>query len=98
MINRVNGIEAGEGGIGLGSQAFEGKDYYLCRYLLELTMFEVGFLKYDRKIIAGAVVYFVRKLRKNAVCWSTKEQELFGIHENELKQCAREICLFWQRS
>lgn len=48
--------------------------------------------------MACSVVYFVRKLRKNAVCWSERERELFGVEEGDLKQCAREVCLFWQKA
>lgn len=56
------------------------------------------FHNYSPKILACSVAYFVRKLRKNTNCWSQPEQELFSVTEADLKQCARELCLFWQRT
>lgn len=58
---------------------FHIKDYYLCRYILELCLFDLQFLKYHPKVIASSTAYFVRKLRRNQVCWSLKEEELFNV-------------------
>lgn len=78
--------------------SFEPKDYFLCRYILEMCLFDVYFKKYHPKLIASGVAYFVRKLRKHAVCWSTEEQQLLDVSETQVKECAREICLFWQQA
>ncbi len=50
--------------------SFESKDYFLCRYILEMCLFDLYFKKYHPKLIAGGVAYFVRKLRKYTSCWS----------------------------
>jgi len=54
-----------------------------------MILFNLYFKKYHPKTIASGVVYFVRKLRRHQVCWSTLEQELLNLSEVEIKECAR---------
>lgn len=46
------------------------KDFFLCRYILELSLFDINFTKFSQKIITCSTIYFVRKLRRHQVCWS----------------------------
>lgn len=77
---------------------FAPKDYYLCRYILEICLFNVHFKQFHPKLIACSVAYLVRKLRKLDVCWSDWEEQLLGVAEKDFKQCARDVCLFWQQA
>lgn len=77
--------------------SFSSKDYFLCLYLLEISLFSLSFKKYHPKTIAGSVAFFVNKLRKKHCCWTGDLAQAFQMTEQELKPCARDICVLWQR-
>jgi hypothetical protein len=66
--------------------------------MLEIVLFDLQFKKYHPKVIAASALYFVRKIRKNVTCWSLVEEKMFVLAEADIKQCAREMCLFWQKA
>ena len=79
------------------SDELSSKDYFFCRYLLEITLFSLGFKKYHPRIIAAAAIFFVNKLRKRVDSWPPCLADLYGTTEKDIKPCARDICTLWHR-
>ncbi len=45
------------------------KNVFLCRYVLELSLFEIGMFKHKQSLIAAACVYLINKIRKKSLIW-----------------------------
>lgn len=52
---------------------FAEKDYFLCRYILEICLFDMHFRKFHPKLLALSAAYLVRKLRRSRTCWFPQE-------------------------
>ena len=50
--------------------AMEEKNYFLCRYLIEIALLDYSMLKYKPSLIACAAIYLVNKIRKRMPAWS----------------------------
>lgn len=48
----------------------ETKNMFLCRYVLELTLFDVSMFKYRQSMVASACIYLINKIRKKTLVWS----------------------------
>jgi hypothetical protein len=56
----------------------ETKNTFLCRYVLELALFDVSMFKYRQSVIASACIYLINKIRKKALVWSDTLESVTG--------------------
>ena len=68
------------------------KNFYLCRYVLELALYDSISWKYSPSMIACATIYLINKIRKREIAWRPELVKLTGYKEFELKNPARELC------
>jgi len=47
------------------------KNYHLAQYILELSLIQPRFLKYQPSMLAVSVIYLIKKIRKSESIWST---------------------------
>lgn len=56
----------------------ETKNRFLCRYVLELSLFDVSMFKYKQSVIASACIYLINKIRKKGLVWSETLEAITG--------------------
>tara|TARA_B110000285_G_C14845931_1_gene477581 strand:+ start:354 stop:773 length:420 start_codon:yes stop_codon:yes gene_type:complete len=66
--------------------------YYLARFLLELAMVEVKMNKWNASMLAAASIYISKKIKESSLPWSPFMISQTGHSENEIRECARDIC------
>jgi len=64
----------------------------LAQYLLELTLVEYKMLKYRASHLAAAAVLLSNKLLRRSPSWSPAAVKHTHYTEQELKECAKEMC------
>jgi cyclin B len=74
------------------------KDYWLARYLLEATAFEIALQKYSPSVLVYSLVFFIKKLRGDSTSREEKVRGLWRAGESEIRTVARELCRLWQRT
>jgi len=75
---------------------FNLKDYYLGKFLLEITLLDLNFFSFSRVILAFAVVYLVMKIHienhsdyKKCFLYLNNK----NIEESQVKKCSKEILI-----
>lgn len=58
---------------------FSEKDYFLGRYMLEISLFDISMYKYHPRVIAFSIMFFINKLRKND-CWNDNIARILDIN------------------
>ncbi len=48
------------------------KNFCLCRYVLELSLYDVNMFKYKPSLLASASIYLINKIRKKNMVWSKR--------------------------
>lgn len=76
---------------------FDEKTQCLGRYLLELCLVEYKMQKYKPSLLACAAIYLVNKLQKREG-WSDGMAKNTKYSEQDLRPCAKEMCLLLQNS
>lgn len=74
------------------------KQFALARYLVELTLIDYRMLRFSRSIIAAAGVYLMHKVDQIVPEWPDVLSDNSPHEESELKICAREMCLLFQKA
>ncbi|CAK55764.1 unnamed protein product (macronuclear) [Paramecium tetraurelia] len=74
------------------------KNLSLAQYLLELSIVDIKFMNYKPSFLSAAAIYLVHKIRKTPQSWSEEMQKMTGYNEQELRYCAKEMCLVLQSS
>lgn len=64
------------------------KEYNLCRYLLELAMLDVEFLKFTPSNLACSAIYLTNKIFKKDNCWSEVLAGNSKYNEAQVRICA----------
>lgn len=72
--------------------------FTLVRYLLELSLVDYKMLKYKNSMIAAASMYLMHKIKKIEPEWSEQLFSCISYVEEELKPCAKEICVLFQKA
>jgi G2/mitotic-specific cyclin-B, other len=81
------------------------KQFNLARYLIELPLIEYRMLKYIPSNLAASAVYLTLKIlpkqdennqEVKVPAWEDKMQEHTGFTENNLKPCAKDLCILLQ--
>lgn len=70
----------------------EAKNQHLAQYVLELALLQSKFLNYPPSLIASAVIYLIKKIRKSESSWNEVMTSMVGYKEAELKACAKDLC------
>ena len=65
------------------------KNFFLCRYILELTLYDTIGWRFSPSILACSTIYLVNKIRKRPLAWRKQLIQLTGYTESELKDCSR---------
>lgn len=74
------------------------KDYWLGRYLLEATVFDLKINKYPQAVLAYALAFFIKKLRGYSSNGEERLRSKFSVSENQIRAVARQLCSLWQRA
>ncbi|CAK72279.1 unnamed protein product (macronuclear) [Paramecium tetraurelia] len=74
------------------------KNLFLAQYLLELSIVDIKFMNYKPSFLTSAAIYLVHKIRKTPQSWNEEMQSTTGYNEQELRFCAKEMCLVLQSS
>ncbi|CAD8134544.1 unnamed protein product [Paramecium pentaurelia] len=74
------------------------KNLFLAQYLLELSIVDIKFMNYKPSFLTSAAIYLVHKIRKTPQSWNEEMQSTTGYNEQELRFCAKEMCLILQSS
>lgn len=78
------------------SAQLDEKDYYLARYLIEICLLDFRMVKYSSRCIAASSIFFIKKIRRKMPCWDEALQSVSYLKEEQLKQCARDVCQLLQ--
>jgi G2/mitotic-specific cyclin-B, other len=70
----------------------EVKNQHLAQYVLELALLQPKFLNYSPSLMASAVIYLIKKIRKSESSWNEVMTSMVGYKEQELKTCAKDLC------
>ena len=70
----------------------------LARYLLELTLVDYKMLRYCNSLIAAACIYLMHKIVCIKPEWSEGLAACAPYQEHDLKPCAKEICMLFQKT
>lgn len=81
------------------------KQFNLARYLIELPLIEYRMLKYSPSNLAASAVYLTLKILPRQdenmqdvkqPAWEPKMQDHTGYQENDLRPCAKDLCILLQ--
>ena len=72
---------------------YESKQYFVCRYLLELTLLDVKYLQYSASNIACSAIYLSQKLFHQEECWNESITSHAKYTEKQVRFCSRDLCL-----
>ncbi|CAG9332870.1 unnamed protein product [Blepharisma stoltei] len=70
--------------------------YHMARYIMELAIVEYKMIRYKPSIVAGSAVYLANKIMNNDCIWPQALIKNSPYRGNELKPCARELCVLVQ--
>ena len=76
---------------------FDDRDFNLARYLLELALVEFKMIRYLPSNLACSAIYLVNKLEKREG-WPEVMVRHTKYAENQLRACARDLCLLLQNA
>jgi hypothetical protein len=65
---------------------------FLSKYILELSLFDPIFYKYNSLIKACSAVYLTRKFFKFSECWNDILKIHSGYDKKSFKKCAKDLC------
>lgn len=68
----------------------------MARYLVEMCLLDFRMAKYSSRHIAAASIFFIKKIRRKTPCWEADLQQTTHLNENDIRQCARDICSLLQ--
>lgn len=74
------------------------KNSTFARYLSELTLPDYKILKHKKSLIAASSVYLMNKIMKITPEWPEIMQKISPYCEEDLKICAKEICILLQKA
>jgi cyclin B len=70
------------------------EEQHLTHYLIELSAVEYKMLRYSPSLITTAAIYLTNKIKKKPVPWP--EAMALKYTENDLKRCAKDLCVLIQ--
>ncbi|OMJ83903.1 hypothetical protein SteCoe_15058 [Stentor coeruleus] len=70
----------------------------LARYLQELALIDYKMLKYSNSLIAAGSIYLMFKLKSIKPEWTGDLRKASGYTEDQIKPCAKDLCLLFQNS
>jgi hypothetical protein len=65
------------------------KHFYLSRYILELSLFDLRSYKYKPSLLASSCIYLTNKLKKKTKAWGSVLEKQVRYSEQELRPCAK---------
>lgn len=75
---------------------FTDKQYFLCIYTLEQSLLTLKCRQYPNSLMAAAVIFLTNKLFRKNIAWTNSIQEITHYKEDQLKPCARDLCIILQ--
>ncbi|CAG9317197.1 unnamed protein product [Blepharisma stoltei] len=70
----------------------ESRAHSLARYFIELCLLDCKMIKFSSSTMAGSAVYLSHKMLKFMPAWDHRLEEESQLTENDLRNCAREMC------
>lgn len=71
--------------------------FFLSQYLLELALIDYKMLKHHPSMIAAGALFLSQKIHKVSQPWSDTLSKHSQLTENQLKPCAKDLCLLMQK-
>ena len=83
------------------NEKIDKRQFHLAQFILEISLMNVGIMKYSASMRASSALYMSRKILKNEIedkdnIWSNELHLKTGYNEGKLKQCVREMILYLQ--
>lgn len=79
-------------------EGMEKKHFYLARYILELSLFDLKSYKHKPSMLAAAAIYLTNKLKKKTRAWSPALEKQVGYTEQDIRPCAKELLLALEKA
>jgi cyclin B len=70
------------------------EDFTLTHYIIEVSTIESKMIRYSPSLITAAGIYLTNKIRKRQIPWPA--QMTLKYTENDLKRCAKDLCVLLQ--
>jgi hypothetical protein len=61
-------------------------------YLVEITLTDLRFYKYEQSLIASAGLYLAKKLMRRQEPWNDFMEQQTGHKEQDVRKCAKDLC------
>lgn len=74
------------------------RDYWLARYLLEASIFDLGLQRFSPALLAFSLIFFLKKMRKYETFNETKLKTYCQASDHEVRMISRELCALWHRA
>jgi G2/mitotic-specific cyclin-B, other len=74
------------------------QQFALSKYLIELCLIDYRMLRFNNSMIAASAIYLTHKIKNIKPEWSEDLQANSPYKENEIKPCAKEICILFQKA
>ncbi|OMJ89348.1 hypothetical protein SteCoe_8553 [Stentor coeruleus] len=74
------------------------EQYALSRYLQELALIDYKMIKYSYSNLAAAAIYLMFKIKNIKPEWTADLRRASGYMEEQLKACARDMCMLFQNT
>ena len=74
------------------------ENFVLARYLIELCLVDYKMIRFSNSLVAAASVYLTHKIKAVKPEWNKVMEELTPYKESDIKACAKEICILFQRA
>jgi cyclin B len=74
------------------------QQHALSRYLQELALVDYKMMKYSYSNLAAAAIYLMFKIKNIKPEWTSDLRRASGYTEDQLKACARDMCMLFQNA
>lgn len=74
------------------------QQHALSRYLQELALVDYKMIKYSYSNLAAAAIYLMFKIKNIKPEWTSDLRRASGYTEDQLKACARDMCMLFQNA
>lgn len=72
------------------------KPYFFAKYLIQLALIEYRMLRFSQSLIAAGAIYLIHRIKKLQFSWEDFMKEKTGYDEQNVRICAKELCLILQ--
>jgi G2/mitotic-specific cyclin-B, other len=72
--------------------------FCLCQYIIELALTDYRMLRFSKSLVAASALYMINKIKGIVPEWSTALAAGSPYTEEELNNCAQEMCVMYQQA